>query len=167
MTIEQQGKTELPKEMGDPLHHLRVLHNNPFIFSPAIVAFFSSLGEKERALLLGYLVLPITLHSPSRKYLGKARATSSLRTMLQDRSRLHGLDERVARYREMSNVTLQYLLSTGGITVSDQLVVTITKQQPVNGPSPDGMIKAASQLGAFFRPYDVPSIFRMLGVMSL
>lgn len=164
---KRQEMTEELQEMGDPIHHLRVLHNNPFIFSSAIVAFFGSLGEKEQALLLGYLVLPITLHLPSRMYLGKARSTSSLRTMLQDRSRLHGLDERVARYREMSNATLQYQLSTGGISVNDQLVVTIAEQQSTDGPAPEGMIKAARQLGNFFSPYDVPTVFRMLGVMSL
>lgn len=155
------------QEMGDPIHHLRVLYNNPFIFSSAIVAFFDSLGEKERALLLGYLVLPMTLHFPSRKFLGNARISSSLRTMLQDRSRLHGIDERVARYREMTNTTLQYLLSTGGMSVSRQLVVVVAEHQPMDGPTPDGMIKAARQLGRFFRPYDVPTVFRMLGVMSL
>jgi hypothetical protein len=29
------------------------------------------------------------------------------------------------------------------------------------------VIKAARRLGAFFQPYDVPTVFRMLGVMSL
>ncbi|OGS81659.1 MAG: hypothetical protein A2061_10005 [Gallionellales bacterium GWA2_59_43] len=167
MTNERQEITETLQKMGDPIQHLRVLHNNPFIFSSAIAAFFGSLGEKEQALLLGYLVLPITLHLPSRKYLGKARANSSLRTMLQDRSRLYGLDERVGRYREMSNATLQYLLSIGGISVNELLVVTIAEQQPMDGPTPEGMIKAARQLGNFFSPYDVPTVFRMLGVMSL
>ena len=167
MTNEGQGIAEEPQEMGDPIHHLRVLHNNPFIFSSPIVAFFSSLGEKEQALLLGYLVLPITLHLPSRKYLGKVRSSSNLRTMLQDRCRLHGLDERVARYREMSNTTFQFLLSSGGISVSRQLVVTVNEHQPMDAPTPEGVIKAARQLGSFFRPYDVPTVFRMLGVMSL
>lgn len=155
------------QELGDPIHHLRVLHNNPFIFASAIVAFFDSLGEKDHALLLGYLVLPITLHIPTRKFLGKARTRSNLRTMLQDRSRLHGLDERVALYREMTNMTLQYLSSTGGISFNKQLVVAVTEHQLMNGPAPEGVNKAARQLGNFFRPYDVPSVFRMLGVMSL
>jgi hypothetical protein len=155
------------QKLGDSIHHLRVLHNNPFIFASAIVAFFNSLGEKDRALLLGYLVLPITLHLPTRKFLVKARTSSNLRTMLKDRSRLHGLDERVALYREMTNTTLQYLTSTGGISVTRQLVVAVTVQQPMKGPAPEGVIKAARQLGNFFRPYDVPTVFRMLGVMSL
>lgn len=153
--------------MSDSVHHLRVLHNNPFIFAPAFVAFFEALGEKDRSLLLGYLVLPMSLHQLSRKFLNKANSRSSIRTMLQDRGHIHGLDERVIRYREMSNTTIQYLLDTGGISVHSQIVVAVSDQQAVDGPSPEGVVKAARRLGAFFQPYDVPTVFRRLGVMSL
>jgi len=153
--------------MSDPIHHLRVLHNNPFIFASAVVAFFEVLGEKEKALLLGYFVLPMALHLPSRKFLQNANRRSSLRSMLQDRTRIHGLEERVARYREMTNTTVQYLLDAGGISVIGQLSVSVADQQTMNGPSPDGVVKAAGRLGNLFRPYDVPMVFRMLGVMSI
>ncbi len=153
--------------MNDPIYHLRVLHNNPFIFASAFGAFFEALGAKERAFLLGYLVLPISLHQPARKFLQKATSRSSLRTMLQDRGRIYGLDQRVRCYREITNTTVQYLLDTENISVYGQLVVAVADQQTVNGPSPEGLIKAARRLGSFFSPYDVPTVFRMLGVMSL
>lgn len=153
--------------MSDPIHSLHVLHNNPFIFAPAFGNFYKLLGEKEYSLLLGYLILPITLHQPSRKFLNNANSRSSLRTMLKDRRNIYGLDERVALYREMTNTTIQYLLGTGGISVHSEVVVTAADHQILNGTAPEGVIKAAHRLGTFFQPYDVPTVFRMLGVMSL
>lgn len=153
--------------MSDPIHHLKVLHNNPFIFASAFFAFFDTLGEKERALLLAYLVLPMTLYPPSRLFLKNARATSSIRSMMKERERIYGLDSRVARHREMTNTTIQYLLGAERMTIDGRLVVAVADQQPANGPSPEGVVKAARRLGILFQPYDVPTVFRLLGVMSL
>lgn len=153
--------------MSDPIQLLGVLHNNPFLFAPAFVSFFQALGEKERSFLLGYLVLPMTLHQPSRKFLRNANSRSSLRTMLQDREHVYGLDERVARYRESTNTTIQYLLGAGAISIQSDFAATVADPQEVDGPAPEGVIKAAGRLGRFFEPYDVPTVFRMLGVMSL
>lgn len=153
--------------MSDPINHLRVLHNNPFIFKAAFVEFFKQLGEKERGFLLGYLVLPMALHPSSHKFLRNATSRSSLRTMLHDRNHLHGLDERVAMYRDMTNTTIQYLSDIGDISIHNQLNFTVVNQHSSGGPSPTGVVKAARRLGTFFHPYDVPTVFRMLGVMSL
>lgn len=153
--------------MSDPIHHLRMLHNNPFIFAPAFGTFFKNIGEKDRGLLLTYLLLPMVLYPPSHKFLHKANSRSSLRTMLQDRGRIHGLDERVARYRHVTNTTIQYLRESRSIMIDGQLVVAVATKPTIEGPSPEGMIKAARNLGVFFKPYDVPTVFRMLGVMSL
>ena len=153
--------------MNDPIHLLHVLHNNPFIFAPVIGNFYKVLGDKENSFLLGYLILPITLHQPSRKFLNNANRRSSLRTMLKDRGNIYGLDERVALYREITNTTIQYLLGSGSISVHGQVAVSAADCQILDGPSPSGVIKAARRLGTFFQPYDVPTVFRMLGVMSL
>lgn len=152
--------------MSDPIHHLRVLHNNPFIFAPVFSAFFEELGEKQNALLLGYLVLPMTLHQPSRAFLQNAKRNSSVRTMLRDRTRILGVGERVDRYRVMTNTTLQYLLDTGGISCDRQLSVLVASQA-TDGSSPEGVVKAARRLGSLFGPYDVTMVFRTLGVISL
>ena len=153
--------------MSDPLHHLRVLHNNPFIFAAAFTTFFQSLGEKERGFLFAYLVLPMTLYPPSREFLQKAKITSSIRTMLKERKRIYGLEERVTRYRDMTNTTIQYLQDAGNLAFGDQLTISVAEQQSVGTPSPEGVVKAAQRLAVLFRPYDVPTVFRMLGVMSL
>jgi hypothetical protein len=158
---------EAYQQMSNAIHHLQTLHNNPFIFAPALVAFFETLGNKEKSLLLGYLILPMTLHLPSREFLENSIRTSSIRTMLKDRARIYGLNERITQYREMVNITVQYLLNIGSLQLNEQLSVSIFDKKLMDSPSPKGIIKAASNLGKLFRPYEVPMIFRMLGVMSL
>lgn len=153
--------------MSDPIHHLKVLHNNPFIFSSILLAFFNSLGNKERGLLLGYLVLPLALSMPSRVFLKRANSRSTIRSMMSDRSRIFGLEKRIKQYRWLTQTTFQYLLDSGFIAVHDQLNVSVCKEQLLGGPAPEGTIKAARRLGMLFQPYDVPTIYRMLGVMCL
>lgn len=153
--------------MSDPLHHLRVLHNNSFIFAPAFTTFFQCLGEKERGFLLAYLVLPMTLYPPSRDFLQKAKSTSSIRTMLKKRKLIYGLEERIARYRNLTNTTIQYLQDAGNLVFGDRLTISVVEQQPIETASPEGVVKAAQRLAGLFRPYDIPTVFRQLGVMSL
>ncbi len=152
--------------MSDPIKHFRVLHNNPFIFASAFVAFFKELGEKERGFLLSYFVLPMTLYHPSHQFLKNATSRSSLRTMLQNPTRIHGLDERVSRYRHMTNITMQYLIGGETISIQPQLIIDV-RDQKIENISPEGVITASRRLGIFFHPYDVPTVFRMLGVMYL
>lgn len=153
--------------MSDPLHHLRVLHNNPFIFASTFTNFFQSLGEKERGFLLAYLVLPMTLYPPSREFLQKSKSISSIRTMLKKQKIIYGIEERVTRYRNMTNTTIQYLQDARDIAFDDRLSVSVAEQQSVDTSSPEGVVKAAQRLALLFRPYDVSMVFRMLGVMSL
>ena len=153
--------------MSDPIRLLHVLHNNPFIFAPVINNFYVALGEKENAFLLSYLILPITLHQQSRKFLNNANSRSSLRTMLKDRGNIYGLDKRVSLYREMTNTTIQFLLGTGTITLHSHFTLFAVEKQILESSTPTGVVKAARKLGAFFQPYDVPTVYRMLGVMSL
>lgn len=154
--------------MNDPIHHLQVLHNNPFIFAPPLAAFFEELGEKKNALLLGYLVLPMSLYLPSRTFLRNSNRRSSLRSMLRDRTRIYGLEARIQRYRAMTNVTLQHLLGAGCIAFDSRLLsVSVIDRRAIHEPSPEGAVKAAGQLGYLFRPYEVTMVYRMLGVMQL
>jgi hypothetical protein len=153
--------------MSDAIHHLRTLHNNPFIFKAAFTAFFNTMAEKDRAFLLSYLLLPIVLNHQSREYLKNANSKSSLRTMLHNRKHLHGLDQRVATYREITNITIQHMTDCGDIEILDDLRVRVVNLKRIDDPSPAGVVKAGHRLGVFFEPYDVPTVFRMLGVMSL
>lgn len=149
------------------VEHLYVLHNNPFLFARAMVAFFESVGNKEHALVLAYLVLPIILDEENRRVLGRARPNSNLRTFVGRGERLRSLPKRVAHYREITNATLRYLFSLRAIERVDDTVLVANKETVADQVTLDGLIKAAQVLGRFFGDYPVPTVYRMVGVMGL
>lgn len=163
MQLEPSG---LDRERIDPIFHLTTLHNNPFIFSRALFEFYLALGDKENSLLLSYVVLPLTLHKPCRNFLSVARSTSNFHTMSEREGLLNGMQQRVYEYKELTNLTLQYLMGAGKIAIAHRRVV-IAKGAHEEALSPDKMVKAAQRLAVFCRIPDVPMIYKKLGIYSL
>jgi hypothetical protein len=153
--------------MTSAIDHLYELHSNPFLFSNALYAFFETLGEKEHSVLLAYLVLPIALNSENGKALGKARRTSNLRTFVSKQGRLSALPGRIEDCREVTNATLRYLFSLKAIKASGDMLVVEPGIILPDETSPPGLVLAASVLGRFFKEYQVPAVYRMLGIMAL
>ncbi|MFZ6770467.1 three component ABC system middle component [Undibacterium sp. Di26W] len=151
----------------DPISHLNILHNNPFIFSSAMVAFYEELREKEHSLLLSYLVLPLVLHRRSRAILCNAKDSSSLVTMIASKKFVHGLAERVEDYKDLTNLTIQYLIGAQAIKIHGSKISILNQSEKLDKTSPDGLIKAARRLAIFFNAYEIPMIYRMLGVLAL
>jgi len=152
--------------MSTAIEHLAVLHNNPFIFAPALAEFYSEFGSGKKGMLLAYLVLPLVLPGESRKYLRAVRVNSSLRMLLNDRARIHGLTVRVQQYRRITDKTLQYLVDAAVIEVGADLSIAVTGQVS-GGVAPEGVTAAARGLAKLCLPYDVQTVYRMLGVKSL
>ena len=76
------------------------IHNNPFIFTPLIVAFYEQLEKKPKNILLAYLVLPLVLNERSKQTLQNVRKTSSIHTFIDSsdkskRENVFGLPERI------------------------------------------------------------------------
>ena len=153
--------------MSNAIQNFGVLHNNPFIFGPLFQPFFESLGEKPKGFLLSYLVLPLVLYPESRTFLVRARTTSSFRTLTGKREQIYGLDERIAEYRRMTNTTIQHAVDIGVLRVGENLSVDVVSKWPANPMCLPDQLKAASQLGRIFAPFDVPTIYRMIGVKKL
>ncbi|MES9904591.1 MAG: three component ABC system middle component [Sedimenticola sp.] len=153
--------------MSNAVNSFSVLHNNPFLFGPMFPAFASELGDKKNAILLAYLVLPFCLHSKSRTFLERANVKSSIRTLLSDRERFHGLDERIRDLTEMSNKSLQYAIDVGALLIDSELSIAVGEPWPDTIIVEPGAIKAAKRLGILFSPYDVPTIYRMLGIQKI
>ena len=153
--------------MSNAIQSFAALYNNPFIFGPLFPPFYKSFGEKPRSILLSYLILPIVLYPESRTFLVHAKSTSSIHTMVKKRDRIYGIDERIAEYREFTNISVQYAIDIGVFQLTDSLSVHVKSNWP-GGPlcSPDS-IKAASRLGQLFTPFDIPTIYRLLGVKKL
>ena len=154
--------------MSDPIRHLHVLRNNPFIFSTALRVFFESLGPKDRGLLAGYLVLPLVLYPQSRTYLlQRPDKRSCLRIMLRQRERIFGIGDKVTVHQQLTDTTIQYLVDSKTVSIDDRLAVRIVDGKTTEELSPDRISEAAERLGRYCRPFDVPTVFRLLGVMSL
>ncbi|AOZ06466.1 three component ABC system middle component [Cupriavidus malaysiensis] len=154
-------------EYGDVIQNLYILHNNPFLFAEPMVRFYEALGALENNVVLAYLVLPMILHEPSRKLLQRDHSKTSLRTFLEAPERLHGLQRRIRAKRVLTNTTLQYLVSVGRLQVEQAQVVHVDPSKFERQLSAAAVCRAAKALGRIFQPYDVPTVYRMLGVMSL
>lgn len=153
--------------MSNAVNSFSVLYNNPFLFGPMFPAFASELGPKKNAILLAYLVLPFCLHSKTRTFLERANVKSSIRTLLTDRERLHGLEERIQDLTDLSNKSLQYAIDVGGLRIDSELSLSVGESWPETIIAEPGAIKAAGRLGTLFSPYDVPTIYRMLGIQKI
>lgn len=153
--------------MSNAIQSFGVIHNNPFILAPLFPAFYGSLPAKPKSLLLSYLVLPLVLYPISRKFLVNANSRSSVRTLINDRERLFGLGERLVDYRELTNTCIQHLIDGGSVLVGDDLSISVFASHHSDGFCPHDTDKAARRLGVLFAPFDIPTIYRMLGVKKL
>lgn len=153
--------------MSDAIKHLRVIHNNPFILAPLFPAFFGELPGTPKSILLSYLVLPLALYPASKNFLIKARATSSVRTLCQDRERLYALAARINEYKELTNTCIQYALDVKSISLGKNLAIELNTYKLDEDICPVDSIKAAKGLGKLCAPLEVPAVYRMLGVKKL
>lgn len=153
--------------MSNAIQSLGELHNNPFIFAPLFSPFYKSLGEKPKSFLLSYLVLPLVLYPKSHTFLVGARSTSSLRTLMGKKERIYGLDERIAEYRGLTNTSLQHAMDMGVLQVGEKLSVDVVSDWTTETLCSPDQLKAASKFGILLAPFDVPTVYRMIGVKKI
>lgn len=153
--------------MSNAIDSYTVIHNNPFILAPLFELFYASLPKKPKNILLSYLVLPLVLYPPSRLFLAGAKASSSIRTMGKNRERLYGLCERVEEYKALTNLCIQHAIDSVSIAVEEDLSVLVIASRLDASLCPGTSARAASKLGTLFAPYEIPAIYRSLGVKAL
>ncbi|WP_284320541.1 three component ABC system middle component [Dyella acidisoli] len=143
------------------------LTRSPLVLAPVIESFFFALERQERSILLSYLVLPIVLHAPSRKFLENARSTSSLITFCKNKDFLVGLSARVERWKSVTGIAIQNSVSCNHLEVKEDLSIAAgLVANEVEGLMPKEM-KAAKNLAKLMSPYSVPAVYRILGVGRL
>jgi len=152
--------------MSNPIDHLYTLHTNPFLFAATLHAFYESLGPQKHSMLLSYLVLPIVLEQKNRDFLRKARSNSNLRTMQARRELLTAIPQRLEDYRQVTIDTMKYLISAHLLEVNGT-TISVGPNQLTDQTSPPGAVLAARLLATFFKPFDITTIYRLLGVMQL
>ena len=152
---------------ANAIQHYATLARSPLLLAPVIESFFQELRPSEKNILLGYLVLPMVLYPSSRDFLKNARATSSIMTLCSERSRLAGLPQRVNELRLTSSLAMQNSIDCGRLILHSDLTLEFG-EHPIN--SNNGMqleVKAAKRLASMFEPYDVSTVYRLLGVNNL
>lgn len=153
--------------MASSLKNLTLIHNNPFILAPVLVAFFEAYGARERNLLLSYLVLPLVLNPVSGKVLSNARPNTSLATFSAQRQRIFGLQDRVVYYKKLTNSCIQLAIDSGALTVAPLASVRLGQTSLNDEASPFRSLPAARKLGEICAPFEIPAVFRMLGIKNL
>lgn len=156
---------KVPK--GNAIQHYVTLTRSPLLLSPIIETFFKEVKPVGKNILMGYLVLPIVLYPPSRDFLRKANARSSVRSFCADRRRLAGLQQRVVELRAVTNVAIQNGIDCDRLILRSDLSLEYAEQKINPIPIMPDETRAAKRLASIFEPYDVPTIYRLLGVTNL
>jgi len=152
---------------ANAIQHYVTLARSPLLLAPLIDSFFQEVRPFEKNILLGYLVLPMVLYPPSRDFLKNARATSSIRTFCSERSRLAGLPQRINELRTTSSSAMQNSIDCGRLILHPNLMLECDEQLINQNHGMQAEIKAAKRLATIFEPYDVPTVYRLLGVTNL
>lgn len=149
------------------VHHYATLARSPLLMAPIIESFFQEIKPSKRNILLGYLVLPLVLYPPSREFLNRAKATSSIRTLSSDRRRIAGLPQRVAELRSTSSLAMKNSIACGRLILSSDLSLKYCEHESDHKQGMQTEIRAASRLAVIFKDYEVTTIYRLLGVTKL
>jgi hypothetical protein len=152
--------------MSKAIQSFATIYNNPFIFVPLFAEFYASLGPQPKSVLASYVVLPLCLHPETRKFFTNAKKTSTLHTFTRERSRLYGLPERVARYRTLTNTTLQHGFNLEELQLGADLSIHAQVPRACDF-CPAESAKAARNLGKIVAPFDMITLYRVLGIKSL
>lgn len=153
--------------MSTAIENYGTLLYSPFVLAPLFEAFYETSTSQPNNLLLAYFVLPLTLPENCRSFLKRSRSTSSLRTFTEVPSRLYGLSARVQDFRRLTDMCLQFALNSGGMCLSNDLSVTFLARRLDASICPKDAIMASEKLGRLLQPYDIPTIYRFLGVKRL
>lgn len=148
------------------------IRNNPFIFTPLIVAFYEKLEQKPKNILLAYLVLPLVLNERSKKTLLTVSTASSIHSFTDSkdkskRENIFGLPERIKNYKDITNKCIQHAIDNQWIQVNGDLSIEFLKKIDNKVENLNQSFKASSNLHKIFKDLDILAIYRLLGVKEL
>lgn len=152
---------------ANAIQHYVTLTRSPLLLAPVIESFFQEIRPSEKNILLGYLVLPMVLYPPSRDFLKNARASSSIRTLCSEKKRLAGLPQRVNELRSTSGLAMQNSINCARLILRPDLSLEYGEHLIDASHGMQVEIKAAKHLASIFEPYDVTTVYRLLGVTNL
>lgn len=149
------------------IDHYLTLTRSPLLLTPIIESFYQTSKPSEKNILLGYLILPLALYPASKEFLKKANKASSIRTLCSERSRIAGLPQRINELRSISSIAIQNSVSCGRLIIHSDLSLMCKDGLAINNHGMVDEQKASKRLATMFAPYDIPTIYRLLGVTKL
>lgn len=152
--------------IATPIEHLFTLQRSPIVLAPVIHQFYATSYQRDKNILLSYLVLPLILYPPMQSYLLKAKKTSNIRTLCSEPSRLVGLINHTQQFKPLTHAALLILNSENRIKIMDNLAVKSICDVSISNANPK-YIEAAKKLSMVWADSDTVTIYRALGFKSL
>jgi hypothetical protein len=90
-----------------------------------------------------------------------------LATFAAQRQRIFGLQDRIEYYKGLTNLCIQFSIDSGALEISPLATVRRGQSSLSEEASPIKSITAAKKLGEICTPFEIPAVFRMLGIKSL
>lgn len=146
--------------------HIYTLRRTPFALAPVIHSFYEHWVGTERDVLLSYLILPLVTYKPLHTFLQNSSRKSSIRTLLQEPSRVLGLELRIEEFKSITNAALLILTSERKIQIAEDMSIVAQGKIRVENAD-DKLVKYARKLAVVFNGESVVSIYRSLGLKSL
>lgn len=152
--------------MSKLVQHTYKLYNNPFVLTQVLLSFYKNCKVFPNNFLLAYLVLPLTLYPPSQAVLQRVQSRSVISKITKNKEAILGLPDRIAEYKQITNLCIQHSIDNNLIKISDMQIETIGNVA-YSSPDLQAAIKAANNLSKIFNSYDVVSIYKLLGIKNL
>lgn len=146
--------------------HIYTLRRTPFALAPVIHSFYDHWDVTEKDVLLSYLILPLVTYKPLHQFLHNSSRKSSIRTLLQEPSRVLGLELRIEEFKPITNAALLILTSERKIQIADDMSIATQGKIRVENAD-DKLVKYARKLAVVLNGESVVSIYRSLGLKSL
>ena len=153
--------------MANAVDHIGSFHHNAYILSPILEVFYKFSNERERNVLLSYLVLPLLLYPESRKKLKSANKNSSIYTIFSEPSLLFGLCERVDEFKEITNKCLLLLTHEKSLFINDLMSVSYVASNLDSSLCNKDFLRASKNLSILLNSHDIVEIYRKLGIKKI
>ncbi|PSV96978.1 hypothetical protein CTM91_19180 [Photobacterium aquimaris] len=153
--------------MANAIDHIESFHYNAYLLAPILERFYEFSIEKDKNILLSYLVLPLLLYPESRNKLKTANIKSSIYTIFSDQTILYGLNERIENFSAITNKCLLLLVNEGSIKINESMSVTyLSKKMDMSLCNKD-IVRASKNISILFNSHEIVEVFRKLGVKKI
>lgn len=153
--------------MASAVDHIENFHHNAYILSPILERFYEFSKERDRNILLSYLVFPLILYPESRNKLKSANKNSSIYTIFSDQSLFYGLGERVDEFKEITNKCILLLEHEKSVSITSFMSVMYKSSNLDSSLCSADALRAAKNLSILLNSHEIVEIYRKLGIKKI